>query len=543
MNVETTTNSTLRQTIQWAGLALGPLLAVVTLLVLPTSYQGTSGVTEPAAQSSGSDAAPSIDANPAVSTKTTKPFTWAGRATLAVMVWMGIWWLTEAIEISATALLPLVVFPILQAGSISEAAAPYAKDLIFLYLGGFIIAFSMQKWGLGKRIALLTLRVVGTSTSGMILGFMLVTATLSAFVSNTATTAMMLPIALSVIALFRKQVNESDAISPERVGRFATCLLLAIAYSASIGGITTIIGTPTNAFLVTFLEDQIAEPYRREFSFVSWLPIGLSFSVVFLPVMYWLMTRLIFPIGNFSIAGGKQLIARELRELGQVNRGEWNTLGVFLVVVSLWLFRPLVTKLTFSMGGAEIQPFAELTDSVIAMLGAVALFIVPVKVSGRVFTMDWATAEKLPWGILLLFGGGLSLASAVKRNGVAEFIGSQAEAFSNVPTVLLILAVTATIVFMTELTSNAATTASLVPVLAALAPGLGIHPYLLVIPATIASSCAFMLPVATPPNAIVFGSGMITGPSMARAGLLLNLVAIVIVTLHAVLFVGPWLVP
>lgn len=541
MRDETTTDSTLRQTIQWAGLALGPLLAAVTMLVLPTSYEVSVDASVKATQVT--EAGTNQDANTnAGAAKVAKPFTWAGRATLAVMVWMGIWWLTEAIEISATALLPLVVFPLLQAGSIAEAAAPYAKDLIFLYLGGFIIAFSMQKWGLGKRIALLTLRVVGTSTSGMILGFMLVTASLSAFVSNTATTAMMLPIALSVVALFRKQGQDTEAISTERVNRFATCLLLAIAYSASIGGITTIIGTPTNAFLITFLQDQIAEPYRREFSFASWLPIGLSFSVVFLPVMYWMMTRVIFPIGNFSIAGGKQLIAQELKDLGRVNRGEWNTLGVFSVVVSLWLFRPLVTKLTFSFAGSEVQPFAELTDSVVAMLGAVALFIVPVKIRGRVFTMDWATAEKLPWGILLLFGGGLSLASAVKRNGVAEFIGSQAEAFSSVPTIVLILAVTATIVFMTELTSNAATTASLVPVLAALAPGLGIHPYLLVIPATIASSCAFMLPVATPPNAIVFGSGMITGPSMARAGFLLNLVAIVIVTLHAVLVVGPWLI-
>ncbi len=536
VDAESGNGSKLRTSVQWIGLALGPLLALATLMVLPTSYEV---VVQPA------DAAELLaEVGPtetgAVST-IAKPFTWAGRATLAVMVWMGVWWLTEAIEISATALLPLVVFPLMQIDTIADAAAPYAKDLIFLYLGGFIIAFSMQKWGLGKRLALLTLKVVGTSTSAMIFGFMLVTAVLSAFVSNTATTAMMLPIALSVVALFRKQAEDSEAVSPEMVGRFSTCLLLAIAYSASIGGITTIIGTPTNAFLITFIKEQIAAPYRRDFSFVSWLPIGLSFSAVFLPVMYLMMTRFIFPIGNLSITGGKQLIARELKQLGGVHRGEWNTMAVFAVVVSLWLFRPLITKIEFTIGGDTVQPFSLLTDSVIAMFGAVALFIIPVNARKRVFTMDWATAEKLPWGILLLFGGGLSLAGAVKRNGVAEFIGSQAELFSSVPTIVMVLAVTATIVFMTELTSNAATTASLVPVLAALSPGLGIHPYQLIIPATIASSCAFMLPVATPPNAIVFGSGLITGPQMARSGFLLNLVAVVLVTLHALLVVGPML--
>lgn len=499
--------------------------------------QQTSVQSVAKAAASLDDSQSETDAPPAV--RAAKEFTWAGRATLAVMVWMGVWWLTEAIEISATALLPLVLFPLLQIGKIGEAASPYASHLIFLYLGGFIIAFSMDKSGLGRRMALLTLRLVGTSARGMVAGFMLVTAALSGFVSNTATTAMMLPIAISVIALLRQQ---GDAIPKATTARFAACLLLSVAYAASIGGITTIIGTPTNAFLATFLSNDISQEYQVDLSFARWLPVGLSFSVVFLPIIYLMMTKLIFPLGGLSIPGGKQLIERELKAVGAVCRSEWNTLVVFLAAVSMWLTRPILQTISITWAGETIQPLSYLSDSGIAMLCAVSLFLIPVDVKKREFTMDWATAERLPWGILLLFGGGLSLASAVKRHGVAEFIGAQAEAINGVPVLVVVLAVTATIVFMTELTSNAATTASLVPVLAAVAPGLGIHPYLLIVPATVASSCAFMLPVATPPNAIVFGSGLITGPQMARAGFLLNLIAVVLATIFAFAVVGPLLV-
>lgn len=532
-----------RKLIQWTGLAMGPVLAVVCLWILPTEFVKVDTVEN--ANDNRVQAAESDDSTDSmVETQTsevTQQFSWAGRATLAVMVWMGVWWLTEAIDISATALLPIVLFPLLGAATISDATFPYANPLIFLFMGGFIIALSMERWGLGKRIALLSLNVVGTSPSGMIAGFMLVTAVLSAFVSNTATTAMMLPIAMSVIALLRTESKADREVSEESISGFGTCLMLAIAYSASVGGVMTIIGTPTNAFLVGFLKNDIATEYRMDISFTGWLPIGVSLAVVFLPIIFLMLTRVLYPIKGLKLSGGRELIGSELSSIGKMNRGEWITFLVFVVTVSLWLFRKLLAKIQFDIGETTFTPFAGLTDYGIAMIGAMLLFLIPVNIKKREFAMDWKTAEKFPWGILILFGGGLSLAAAVKSNGVAEFIGSQAGMFGDVPPIVLVLIVTAVIVFLTELTSNVATTTALVPVLAALAPGLGVHPYLLIFPATVAASCAFMLPVATPPNAIVFASNEVTLPQMARAGVMLNLIAIVLVTLLAMFVVKPWL--
>ncbi len=499
---------------RWIGFGLGPVACALTLWLLPEQFMDASG--------------------------NLSEFRWAGRATLAVMVWMGVWWLTEAVEISVTALLPIPLFPLMGVATANDTCFPYADPLIFLYFGGFVIALSMERWGLGRRIALLTLRAVGTSAAAMIAGFMLVTAVLSAFVSNTATTAMMLPIAMSVVALIESQNNKAGQTSAG-LDRFGTCLLLAIAYSASVGGIMTIIGTPTNTFLIGFIRDKIAVEYRQDFSFAGWLPIGVSFAVTFLPIIYFVLTRLLFPIAGISLSGGQAMVDRELREIGRVQRGEWNTLYVFLLTVTLWLFRPLIAGIEIPWGDGLTQPFAKLSDTVIAMGGAMLLFLIPVRLDKLEFTMDWDHAARMPWGILFLFGGGLSLAAAVQANGVAEFIGSQTGIAASLPPIVLVFIVTTVIVFLTELTSNAATTASLVPVLAALAPGVGVHPYLLIIPATVTASCAFMLPVATPPNAIVFGSGKITIPQMATAGLALNLIAIVLVTLLTWLVVKPWL--
>jgi sodium-dependent dicarboxylate transporter 2/3/5 len=498
---------------QWTGLIAGPLLCGLTMWVLPQQFVAADG---------GS-----------------VPFSWAGRATLAVMIWMGVWWLTEAVEISVTALLPIGLFPLLGVATVKEACFPYADPLIFLYFGGFIIALSMERWGLGKRIALLTLRGVGTSAPAMIAGFMLVTAGLSAFVSNTATTAMMLPIALSVIGLLEHQSSTDGSTAATR--RFATCLMLAIAYSASVGGIMTIIGTPTNTFLVGFVRDQIASEYRQDFSFAGWLPIGLSVCVTFLPMIYWVLTRVLFPIDGIELRGGRAMVDAALQSMGKINTGERVTLVVFLITVALWLFRPLIAGIEFQWQGVLHQPLAQLSDTVIAMVGAMLLFLIPVKLSTKTFTMDWQHASRVPWGILLLFGGGLSLAAAVQANGVAEFIGSQTGLLANVAPWVLVLMVTTVIVFLTELTSNAATTASLVPVLAALAPGVGVHPYLLIFPATVAASCAFMLPVATPPNAIIFGSGRVTVSEMVRAGFWLNVIAIFLVSGLTWIVFKPWL--
>ncbi|MCA9192907.1 MAG: SLC13/DASS family transporter [Planctomycetales bacterium] len=513
------------QKIAWFGLVAGPMAFLLCVNWLPIEFL----------KQSGADTIPT-------------EFTWAGRGTLGAMAWMGIWWLTEAVHISATALLPIVLFPLLGIASMDETCFPYSDPLIYLYLGGFVLALSMERWGLGKRIALQTLRIVGTSGSAMIGGFMLVTAVLSAFVSNTATTAMMLPIALSVVSLVRNrhdsnlEENEDCAASHlSEQKQFGSCLLLAIAYSASIGGIATIIGTPTNAFLVGFLRKDISEPFRYDFSFASWLPIGLSFTLLLLPTLYFLLTRVLFQVRNVSIDGGKELIDRELSNMGGMKIGEWNTLIVFCLAVVLWLTRPLLRQWEIHWGDEMIRPLAGIDDSAIAMLGALLLFMIPVDLKKREFTMNWQTANKMPWGILILFGGGLSLASAIEANGVAEFIGSQAQSLGELPLIGVVLVVTTTIVFLTELTSNAATVASLVPVFAALAIGLGIHPFMLVIPATISASCAFMLPVATPPNAIVFGSGLISSRQMMRVGFWLNLISIVYVVLVSMIVIRPWI--
>lgn len=511
-----------RRMAQWGGLFGGPAVAILLYVLLPTSYTDAT------------DAA--------------VPFDSAGRATLAILTWMAIWWLTEAIDLSATALLPLAVFPLAGVATMTDAAAPYAHPLIFLFLGGFLQALSMQRWGLDRRIALTTLRFVGTRPTDMVAGFMLVTAVLSAFVSNTATTAMMLPIAASVVALATARLPKEasqDSAAARSVKNFATCLMLGVAYAASIGGVTTLIGTPPNVFLASFLRDMIAEPYRFEIGFLSWMAIAVPFAIVLLPLVWLLLTRIVFPIEINAIDGGRRLIDTELASIGRPKRGEWITLVVFSITAVLWMSRPFLTDWNFAVDGEVYAPLAGLSDGGIAIGGALLLFVIPVDVPSRKFTMDWQTASNLPWGILVLFGGGLSLASAVTANGVAEFLASLTRSISAVPQFAIILAVITAIVFLTELTSNLATAATLLPILAAVAPGMGLHPYLLVIPAAIAASCAFMLPVATPPNAIVFGSGQVTLGQMMRAGVWLNLISIALIGLLAVtlipFFIRSWL--
>ncbi|MCP4192310.1 MAG: DASS family sodium-coupled anion symporter [Planctomycetaceae bacterium] len=487
--------------LQAAGMVAGPIMAGVCFFLLPLTYVDASG--------------------------NTTEFSVAGRATLAAMVWMATWWLTEATHISVTALLPLALFPLLGIADMKEAAAPYAHPLIFLFLGGFILALSMGRWGLDRRISLLTLRMVGTRPTRMVAGFMLATATLSAFVSNTATTAMMLPIALSVVGLVAANQERIDA---KCISNFSTCLMLAIAYSASVGGMVTIVGTPPNVFLVSFLRNTISEPYRIDVSFARWLLIGIPLACLFLPTIWLLLNKVIYPVKFKTIPGGDRLIVTELQKLGPMNRGEWVTLILFLLTAGMWITLPLLKQIHLPIGDGGIDPLAKLTDPGVVMLTAVLLFVIPTGEKERRFTMDWETAVKLPWGVLVLFGGGLSLAAAVDRNGVAPFIGSFSSYVAGVPAIVLLLAITTVIIFLTELTSNLATTAAVIPILAGLAPGLGMHPYDLVVPATLAASCAFMLPVATPPNAIVFGSGKITMGQMARAGFWLNLVSILFVT-------------
>jgi len=467
------------------GLIAGPLLALLVFSVLPESYTGPAGD----AQELGA----------------------AARAALALMAWMATWWLTEAVDVPATALLPLVVLPLSGAASIEDAAEPYASPVIFLFLGGFLLARAMQRWSLERRIALTVLARAGTRPDVLVGAFMVTTATLSAFVSNTATVAMMYPIGLSVMTLLDRD-GEPGGPRPES---FAPALMLGVAYASSIGGLATVIGSPPNGFLVQYARDHLG----HEITFLGWLGIGLPVTAVLLPCAWWWLVRVAHPLGRAPIPGGAQRIAADLRALGAPRPGEWATLLVFCAAVLGWVTRP---------GLARLAP--GISDAGIAVAAGLALFAIPVDRSARTFVLDWRSAEELPWGVLVLFGGGLSLASAVDRSGAAAFLGSRATALTGLPPLGTTLLVTAGVIFLTELTSNTATAATLVPILALCAGPAGLDPLGLVVPATLAASCAFMLPVATPPNAIVYASGRVTIRQMARAGLALNLIAIAVIT-------------
>jgi sodium-dependent dicarboxylate transporter 2/3/5 len=436
------------------------------------------------------------------------------------------WWVTEAVPLAATSLLPVALFPLLGVATIRQAATPYAHPLIFLFMGGFMMANAMERWGLHRRLALATIRMVGTSPHRLIAGFMIAVAFLSMWVSNTATVIMMVPTGISVVDLVLARLRENPGPDPEArredVNRFAAALLLGIAYAASIGGIGTLIGTPPNALLAAFLEKR----YGQEISFAAWFGIGLPVVLVFLPITWWILTRWVFPFELEEIPGGRDLIEKEYQALGPMKRPEKIVLMTFLAASVLWIGRPWIKVL-----------LPGLNDASIAILGALLLFSMP---SGERGTrvLDWKTAARIPWGILLLFGGGLSLASALSRSGVADFLGGQFQSLASLPPFLFVLLVTGTIILLTEFTSNTATTAAFLPILAGVAQGAQIHPFLLMIPAAFAASCAFMLPAATAPNAVVMGSGRITLAQMMQAGIWLNIVGLIWIASFCYLFSG-----
>ncbi len=453
----------------------------------------------------------------------------SAKATLAILIWMAIWWLTEATDIRVTALLPIALFPLFGIASIKEATTPYASHIIFLFLGGFIIATAIQRWNLDRRIALNILTSIGNSPSRIVGGFMLATAFLSGFISNTATAAMMLPIGLSVITILlanQEQNNKQD-------NKFATCIMLSIAYAASIGGISTIIGTAPNLFVASFIKDAIDTPYQQDIGFLEWAKIGMPTAIILLPIAWWLLTKVIYKVDDMKLNHSYSSLKNKKHELGIMTYEEKAILYVFTSTVFLWLSRPYLQSIEIEINSKTIAPLLGLTDASIAIMAAIFLFIIPTKNNSNNFILEWKDLINLPWGILILLGGGLSLAAAIKTNGVTEFIGAQATFLSSTPPLLTLLIIISAVVFLTELTSNTATTATLVPVLAAIAPSLNMHPYVLIIPAAIAASCAFMLPIATPPNAIVFGSGHITMGAMRKTGFWLNLICILIITLLA----------
>ncbi|MCP4327273.1 MAG: DASS family sodium-coupled anion symporter [Alphaproteobacteria bacterium] len=442
----------------------------------------------------------------------------------AVAVLMAIWWLTEAAPVAVTALLPIGLLPLLGVTPIADATRPYASSLVFLFLGGFVIALSMERWDLHRRIALRILVVVGSKRDRIIGGFMAATALLSMWVSNTATALIMLPIALSVIGLLHE-----DEQAPERPG-FAVALLLSIAYSASIGGLATLIGSPPNALMAGF----VLETYGLTVGFVEWMAVGLPLSLVMLAVAWIFLTRLLFHFERRPISGLRKILHRELASLGPLSQGEKATAVVFVGAALSWIFRPALE---------DLFPTIIIGDASIAVVAAIALFIIPVREGDDwTFAMTWDWALRLPWGVLILFGGGLSLAGAISATGLADYIGSQLTALGSLPPIVVVLVVTAVIILLTELTSNTATTAAFLPVVAALAVAVGGDPLSLVVPAALAASCAFMMPVATPPNAIVFAKGLVTIPTMARAGIWLNLVAILLIAAVA-RFIVPTIFP
>jgi sodium-dependent dicarboxylate transporter 2/3/5 len=438
----------------------------------------------------------------------------------AVAALLAIFWLTEAVPISVTALLPIVLFPTLGVSTIGAATAPYADPIVFLFLGGFIIALAIERWNLHRRIALTVLSQVGAREDLQIGGFMVATAALSMWVSNTATVALMLPVALSIVPR-----NADGSVDPTQ-RRFATALMLGVAYGASCGGIATLIGTPPNALLAGFMRTT----YDVEIGFAQWLLLGVPLGLVMLLITWLLLTRVLFAVGRAELPEARATIRDELAAMGPASTAEKRVAIVFALTATLWILRPLLSSWL---------PALQLSDTTIAMAAALALFFIPNGMEKGRFLMTWEYAERMPWGVLLLFGGGLSLAAAVAGSGLAEWIGAELSGLRNWPVLLLVVAVTALIIFLTELTSNIATSATFLPVVAALAVSLGQPPLLLAIPAVLAASFAFMLPVATPPNAIVFASGHITIPQMVRAGVWLNLIGIVVIVGFVYLLMRP----
>ena len=434
-------------------------------------------------------------------------------AMLAVTLWIATWWITEAIPIAATALLPLVLLPTLDILSIGETAVSYSHPMVLLYMGGFMIAMAIEKWDLHKRIALSIISFIGTDIQKIILGFMVATGFLSMWISNTATSLMMLPIGVAVVT----QLTPNSAIREILPNNLGKALMLGIAYSASIGGMATLIGTPTNIILAGVIKDM----YGYEISFSQWMLYGLPASVLLLVFCWFYLVKYAFPFEkNFKIEGGKEEIQRQLALLGPMSKEEKRVAWVFGSVSFAWISRTFLLQ--------ELIP--ALDDTIIAIAGVLVLFVLPSS-KPKTKLLDWKTAESIPWGILLLFGGGLSLAEGFKSTGLADWIGNQFVFLDFIAFGLFLLVIIAAVNFLTEITSNVATASMILPILAAVSYSMGVHPFGLMVGATMAASCAFMLPVATPPNAVVFGSGYLRIPDMVKAGLWMNFVSIIIITL------------
>ena len=440
---------------------------------------------------------------------------------LGVVLVMATLWLTEIVPVAATSLLPVILLPVMGVSSFKEVSMPYAHPLIFLFLGGFIVAIAIERWNLHRRIALSVLAVSGTRSDKLVLGFMLASAFLSMWVSNTATALMMLPIGLSLVTLMGNQPEVSEA----EHAAFSKSLLIGIAFACSIGGNATLVGSPPNGMAAAYLSNA----HGLDVSFAKWLAVGLPVTIVLLPVTWWLLNWAIFRVSHRELPNAQSLFKNELRALGRLSGPEKRVAAVFGLMASLWVLRPVFIQF-FPVG-------TDLTDGTIALASAFLLFLIPSGLPDESTLLDWKTARMLPWDVLLLFGGGLSIAAAIQVSGLAEWIGSEFERLSTWPILGVIFAITIAIKILTEFTSNTATAAAFLPIAGAVAVSLDISPALLCFPVALAASCAFMLPVATPPNAIVYSSNALRIADMAKAGLVINILATLLIPFVIVIIV------
>ncbi|MDO8842136.1 DASS family sodium-coupled anion symporter [Methanocalculus sp.] len=446
------------------------------------------------------------------------------RYVAAVTLLMAICWVTEAVPLEVTALIPIVLFPILGVLSVKEAAAPYADPVIFLFLGGFIIAMSMQRWGLHRRIALSIINIVGTSPRRLVLGFMVATGFLSMWISNTATAMMMIPIAIAIIATVMPSLNTRLNEMNEEQRDFAGCLVIAVAYAANIGGIATIIGSPPNGIFIAQM--KILFPDAPTIDFFTWMKFGVPLAAILIPIVWLWLIKVPYRHLPKKLSQAKEVIQQEMEDLGPMNRGERWTLFVFLLTAFCWIFAGTKVVGGMTIPGLD-QVFPGINDTVIAIFGALLLFILPVDMKKGIFTMNWEWAEKIPWGILILFGGGLCLSAAFISSGLARLIVDSFTMLSLLPIIAIVFIVAISVSLLTEVSSNTAIASVMMPIMAVTSISMGIHPYMLMLTAAVCASLAFMLPVATPPNAVAFGTGYIDMRTLFRSGWALNLIGVV----------------
>lgn len=440
-----------------------------------------------------------------------------GTATAAFAAWMAIWWSTEAIPVAVTAFLPLVLFPLFGINTMSVTASSYSHPIIYLFLGGFVIALAIERSGLHVRAALKVFRMAGLNGKSLVAGFMAAAALISMWISNTSTTLMLLPIAASVTLVIRDTM--SDSLSKTEISNFETSMLLGLAYAATLGGMATLVGTPPNTFMVGFMADS----YQMDIDFLRWMIVGVPLALIMLPLTWLVLTRFLYPVNFRATQQARSHIDHLYTGLGTMSVAERRTLYLFIALVLGWVLRKQIVAVTGLTG---------LTDSGVAMAAAVAAFIIPSGKTGEGL-ITWEDMRRLPWGVLILFGGGLALAGGMTATGLTLWLGKQLAPLGEINIAVLVVCSALLVIFLTELTSNLATTATILPVMAAIAVETGQDPLVFVIPVTLAASCAFMLPVATPPNAIVFSSGRVSIPRMMRAGFVLNIIGVIVLSLVA----------